>query len=44
MIEVLLKVVISVVLWLVVARVFLYFGKKIFKDQDTPKGYLIFMK
>ena len=32
MIEVLLKVVISVVLWLVVARVFLYFGKKIFKD------------
>ena len=44
MIEVLLKVVISVVLWLVVAKVFLYFGKKIFKDQDTPKGYLIFMK
>ena len=32
MIEVLLKVVISVVLWLVVAKVFLYFGKKIFKD------------
>jgi hypothetical protein len=32
MIEVLLKVVISIVLWLVVARVFLYFGKKIFKD------------
>jgi hypothetical protein len=32
MIEVVLKVVISIVLWLVVARVFLYFGKKIFKD------------
>ena len=32
MIEFLLKVVISLVLWVVVARVFLYFGKKIFKD------------
>jgi hypothetical protein len=32
MIEVLLKIAISLVLWLVVARVFLYFGKKIFKD------------
>ena len=32
MIEVLLKVAISMVLWVVVAKVFLYFGKKIFKD------------
>jgi hypothetical protein len=32
MIEVLLKIAISMVLWLVVAKVFLYFGKKIFKD------------
>jgi hypothetical protein len=32
MIEVLLKIAISMVLWVVVARVFLYFGKKIFKD------------
>ena len=32
MIEVLLKVAISIVLWVVVAKVFLYFGKKIFKD------------
>lgn len=32
MIEVLLKISISMVLWLVVAKVFLYFGKKIFKD------------
>jgi hypothetical protein len=32
MIEVLLKIAISIVLWLVVAKVFLYFGKKIFKD------------
>ena len=37
MIEVLLKVVISIVLWLVVARVFLYFGKKIFKDYDDEE-------
>ena len=26
------KVAISIVLWLLVAKVFLYFGKKIFKD------------
>jgi hypothetical protein len=32
MTEGLLKVVITIVLWLVVAKVFLYFGKKIFKD------------
>jgi hypothetical protein len=32
MIEVLLKIALSMVLWVVVARVFLYFGKKIFKD------------
>jgi hypothetical protein len=32
MIEVLLKIALSMVLWLVVAKVFLYFGKKIFKD------------
>ena len=32
MIEVLLKIAISMVLWVVVAKVFLYFGKKIFKD------------
>jgi hypothetical protein len=32
MIEVLLKIALSIVLWVVVARVFLYFGKKIFKD------------
>jgi hypothetical protein len=32
MMQVFLKIIISVVLWLVVARVFLYFGKKIFKD------------
>ena len=44
MIEFLLKVVISLVLWVVVARVFLYFGKKIFKDQVTTKGHLIFIK
>jgi hypothetical protein len=32
MMQILLKVIISLVLWLVVAKVFLYFGKKIFKD------------
>jgi hypothetical protein len=32
MIEVLLKIALSMVLWVVVARIFLYFGKKIFKD------------
>jgi hypothetical protein len=32
--EFLAKVVISIVLWLLVARVFLYFGKKIFKDEE----------
>jgi hypothetical protein len=26
------KVLISVILWVLVAKVFLYFGKKIFKD------------
>lgn len=26
------KVIISVILWVLVAKVFLYFGKKIFKD------------
>jgi len=31
-VEVVLKVVISLALWLVVAKVFLYVGKKIFKD------------
>jgi len=30
--QIFLKVIISLVLWLVVAKVFLYFGKKIFKD------------
>jgi len=24
----------SVVLWIIVARVFMFFGKKIFKDED----------
>ncbi len=37
MIEVLLKIAISLVLWLVVARVFLYFGKKIFKVLSEQK-------
>jgi hypothetical protein len=32
MMQIFLKVIISLVLWLVVAKVFLYFGKKIFKD------------
>lgn len=32
--EFLAKTIISIVLWLFVARVFLYFGKKIFKDED----------
>lgn len=31
-VEGILKVVISLALWLVVAKVFLYVGKKIFKD------------
>jgi hypothetical protein len=31
-VEAILKVIISLVLWVVVAKVFLYFGKKIFKD------------
>lgn len=31
-VESVLKVVISLALWLVVAKVFLYVGKKIFKD------------
>ena len=26
------KVIVSVILWVLVAKVFLYFGKKIFKD------------
>ena len=30
--ETFLKVIISIVLWVLVAKVFLYFGKKIFKD------------
>jgi len=30
--ETFLKVTISIVLWVLVAKVFLYFGKKIFKD------------
>ena len=38
-----LKVVMSLALWLVVAKVFLYFGKKIFKDQIIPKGINIFI-
>lgn len=42
-VEVVLKVVISLALWLVVAKVFLYVGKKIFKDQSIPKGINIFI-
>lgn len=32
MLEFIAKVVMSLFLWLLVAKVFLYFGKKIFKD------------
>ena len=32
MLEFIAKVVMSAFLWLLVAKVFLYFGKKIFKD------------
>ena len=29
-----IKIVISIVLWIVVAKVFMHFGNKIFKDKD----------
>jgi len=32
MITFILKTIISIILWVLVAKVFLYFGKKIFKD------------